>query len=215
MDVKIQKYARRCELAASALMGLVVVRWVGEWIADWVVYWSSRFGDLDLSKYQSLDGAVQKLQFEQLGRFNVVDALLRADFGCSWMGLTTLAKLPWYLRLSGFLCDGVAVGIIALGFWYFIKLMAQLKKGDIFSIDVIELLNKLARVIFWFALYIPINRTLITLIATMQNPPGQRFLVATINFTDIFTLAASWFFVILTSLMRESRQLQEDRDLTV
>ena len=43
----------------------------------------------------------------------------------------------------------------------------------------------------------------------------QRFWIATFNFNDILTLAASWFFVILTSLMRESQQLQEEHDTTV
>jgi hypothetical protein len=80
---------------------------------------------------------------------------------------------------------------------------------------VIELLNKLAKVIFWFALYVPINRAILSLIITFQNPPGQRLFMASITLFDVFIFAASWFFMILTSLMHESRQLKTERDLTI
>jgi hypothetical protein len=39
--------------------------------------------------------------------------------------------------------------------------------------------------------------------------------MASITLFDVFIFAASWFFMILTSLMHESHKLQEARDLTV
>jgi hypothetical protein len=115
----------------------------------------------------------------------------------------------------GFLCDGVGFAIMVVGFYFFIKLMAQLQKGSLFSLEVIQLLNKIAKIIFWFAVYTPINRTIITMILSLANPSGQRLLTISFTFGDLFTLAASWFFVILTSLMRESRELKSEHDLTV
>lgn len=215
MDAKIQKYARRCELAAWALIALAFTQWIFKWVVDWFVYWTSQFGDIDLTKYASLSEAIEKLSSQQLGSFKFIDIVMQADFGGAWIGLTTLAKFSWQSRLIGFLTDGVAVGIMVLGFWFFITLMKQLTKGSIFSIEVVELLNKIAKVILWFALYVPLNRSIISLLVAFSNPPGQRFWIATLNFGDIFTLAASWFFVILTSLMRESCELQSERDLTV
>lgn len=215
MDAKIQKYARRCEFAAWALIGLAFFQWIFKWVADWVIYLLSQFGGFDLTKYGSLAEAFKHLSCEQLNKISFVEKLMHADFGESWIGLSNLVKLSWTSRFLGFLCDGVAVGIMVLGFWLFVKLMKQLTKGSVFSIEVIELLNKIAKVIFWFAVYVPIGRILISLLIAFTNPPGQRCVAVTLLAGDIFVLAASWFFVILTALMRESRELQSERDLTV
>jgi hypothetical protein len=173
-----------------------------------------------LSKYASLAEAYEKLPIEQFptldaNRLKIVDAALRADFGNSWIGLIQLSKLSLTSRILGFLFEGISIAILVIGFWLFIQLMAQFKKGSIFSIGVSELLSKLAKVIFWFALYVPVQRTILTLIMTFQNPPGQRFFMVSITVSDVFIFAVSYFFVLLTSLMHESSKLQEDHDLTV
>jgi hypothetical protein len=213
MDTKIQKYARRCEGAAWALISLAFLQWIGSWIADFVVAYT--MGDIDFSKYETMAEVFGKLSAEQLHKLNFVNMALAADWGGAWFGLFALAKLSWKARLLGFLCDGVGFAIMVIGFYFFIKLMKELQKGLLFSLDVIQLLNKIAKLIFWFAVYTPINRTIITLILSLANPPGQRLFTVSFTFGDLFTLAASWFFVILTSLMVESRELQSEHDLTV
>jgi len=225
MDTKIQTYAKRCEIAAWFLVTFGIIDWVLKWFIDWIIYFRSAFsfGNFmnfiaytNYTKYTSLAEAMEKLPPEQwLNNLNFIDMIMKADVGASWIGLATLAKLSWASRLLGFLCDGIGVGIMVVGFWFFIKLMKQLKKGSMFSVEVIELLNKIAKVIFWVALYVPVNRTIISVLIAFNQPVGQRYWLAALNFGDILTLAASWFFVILTSLMRESRELQSDRDLTV
>ncbi len=216
MDTKIQKYARWNETAAKILMCFSVSNWIAKWFFDWVLFYSLYlFENLDVSKYKSFADVLEKFPKEQLGGVNLCDIAMQADTGSSWIGIANLAKLSWTSRLVGFLADGVSVGILIIGFYLFIKLMKQLKTGSLFSIDVIELLNKIAKVIFWFALYTPINRTIVSLLVAFSHPVGQRFWIATFNFNDILTLAASWFFVILTSVMRESQQLKEEHDTTV
>jgi len=216
MDTKIQKYAKRCEIFARLLMALAIGNWVVKWFLDWYFFYAMVwFENLDITKYKTLAEVLEKFPSNQLGWLEAADRYMRIDLGESWIGLANLAKLSWASHLLGFLFDGIAVGIMALGFWYFIKLMKQLIKGSLFSADVIELLNKIAKIIFLLAVYTPINRTIVSLLITFANPPGQRFLVVTLSSNDILTLAASWFFVILTSLMRESRELQAEHDLTV
>jgi hypothetical protein len=198
-----------------------IAQWVAKWSVDWIIYGCDcLFHGHVLSKYASLAEAYEKLPMEQLptldaNRLKIVDAALRADFGGSWIGLVQLSKLSLTSRILGFLCEGISIAILVIGFWLFIQLMAQFKKGSIFSIGVSELLSKLAKVIFWFALYVPVQRTILTLIMTFQNPPGQRIFMTSITLNDIFIFAASWFFMILTSLMYEGHKLQEDQDLTV
>ena len=219
MDTKIQKYAKWCEIAAQMLIFLVIIQWPIKWVADWLIYGIGYFDhsadSFNLWQYKSLAEALEKLPIEQSGRLYFVDIVLQADYSSAWLGLANLARLPWIFRLIGFLADGVSVGILVIGFYLFIKLMKQLKKGSLFSVDVIELLSKIAKVIFWFALYTPINRTIISLLLAFNNPVGKRFWVATVNFHDILTITISWFFVILTSLMCESQQLKEEHDSTV
>ena len=212
MDAKIKKYARYLGITAWILMIWSIALWVMKWIADWVFC-----GCVDLSKYTSMAEAFEKLPSgsEQLWQLKFIDTSLSADLGGAWIGLANLAKLSWGVRLWGFLFDGVAIGILAVGFWFFIKLMAQFKNGSVFSIDVIELLSKLAKVIFWFALYVPVNRAIVSLIIMFQNPSGQRFFVPSYMVGDAFILAASYFFMILTSLIYESCQLKEEHDLTI
>lgn len=212
MDTKIKKYARRCQVTAWALMGFAVWHLFFKWLMD--TYNFYRGNGFDLVKYTPLPEAMGKVSGGQFGALkSIVD--MQPDLSGTWINLASLTKLSWQVRLIGFLCDAVSVGIMIVGFWLFIKLMKQLAKGSLFSIEVIELLNKLAKVIFCFALYVPINRTLLCLLAAFANPVGPRYLSVTIGLSDILTLMASWFFVILTSLMRESRELQSERDLTV
>lgn len=206
LDQKIKKYAQRCKITAWILMIGGIGIWLGKWTMDWELNW--------FLYYWPNNGAtnLNSLPSETI---KYLDRILNADYSGAWIGIENLAKLSSTSRFLCFLFDGIATGILAIGFWFFIKLMGELKKGSVFSNEVIEILNKLAKAVFWFAIYTPINRAIIGLIATFQNPPGQRYLVATINFSDVFILAASWFFVILTSLMHESQQLQAERDLTI
>lgn len=187
MDTKIQKYARRCEFVAYGALVLSI----GNWLIKWL------------------------LPVKQLRWFESLVRALDPNFCESWFDSVSTAHLPWFLRLAGFLVDGVAVGIAVCGFYFFIHLMRQFKLGSPFSTQMVILLNKIAKALFWFALYLPVSRTLVTLIVSLNNPPGQRLLNITLGSQDIYTLAVSWFFVLLTSLMRESQQLQVEHDATV
>jgi hypothetical protein len=215
MDAKIKKYARYLEITAWILMVMHVFQWLMKWSADWFIYGMDRVcgGDLGLAKYATLAEAFQKLPSEQLGRLKILDASFRADYGGSWIGLANLSNLSLGSRLLGFVCDGITVGILVIGFYFFIKLMAQFKQGSVFSIDVVGLLSKLAKVIFWFALYNPINRAIECLLVALQS--GSWLFIPSFTLADCLIFAASYFFMILTSLMYESRQLQEEKDLTV
>ncbi len=215
MDSKIKKQARTLEFMAWILMFGGIFRWITKWAFDWIFYGLGKFtGAPDMSKYKTLTEAYEKLPSDQR-YLNFINAVRDAEYGGTGLRLLELSKLSWYTRLLGFLLDGIAIGILLVGFWFFIKLMLQFKKGSIFSSTAIELLNKLSKVIFWFALYLPINRSMVSLIMVFQNPPGQRYFALFITLGDMFIFAASYFFLILTSLMRDSRQLQEEQKLTV
>ncbi|MFA5075334.1 MAG: DUF2975 domain-containing protein [Candidatus Babeliales bacterium] len=212
MDSKIKKYAGYCQTAAWILMIMGILQWIVKWFIDWILY---GIRDIDLAKYKSMAEVFEKMPKEQLYRFVIVDSVFKSDYSGGWIGIFGLSKFSWGSWFLGFLSDGISIGILVIGFYFFIKLMKELKKGSVFSSPVIDLLNKLSNVIFWFALYLPVNRTLVNMIMAFQNPPGQRFFFPSITLVDIFIFAVSWFFVILTSLMKESKQLKTEQDLTI
>ena len=205
MDTKIQKYANRCEIAARCLMALALGQWPFKWLLDWYVFYSmvwiehinltksSVLAASDVTKSSSLATYIEKLTANQLWQVNFFDRLMQVDMG-EWIGLANLAKLSWASRLLCFLTEGVAVGIMVLGFYFFIKMMKQLKKGSVFSSEVIKLLNKITKVIFWFAVYVPINRAITSLIIFFESPAGHRFWFPMIGFSDLLTFRCKLVF---------------------
>lgn len=135
--------------------------------------------------------------------------------GSSDYWLSALTSLPVTHRLLGMLFDSISLFLLLLGLRLLVCLLNLYQEGHIFLPHAFQLLRKISKIAFIWLVYVPINRTLHTLILTLHNPPGHRVLefgISSIDAYHIFFVALLW---VITSLMHEACKLKNDLDLTI
>jgi len=143
------------------------------------------------------------------------DTWLAYSYGPSVSAQIFLHSLPLTHRIAGFLVDGISVLLILLGFYYAIKIMHCFRKNEVFSLKTLSFFHSISKIAFAYALFSPIHYSLLCLVGSLHNPPGQRYLVIGLGTGDLINLLIFLFFLVITSVMKEGYQLQEEQNLTV
>lgn len=123
--------------------------------------------------------------------------------------------LPSFLKSLGIIVHLISLTLLLWGLLSLISVLRKYKQGDIFSLDVFRKFKSVSKIAFAWALYQPIKHTLLTLVATMHNPPGKRVLTLAINSNDVINIFLVGFFLVMTSLMYEGYKLKKEQDLTI
>lgn len=129
--------------------------------------------------------------------------------------MSLIAGMPFFHRLIGMIIDGFSFGLLIFIFLLVIKLMNYFQQNEIFTSATVAIISLIGKMTFYLALYTPINRTILSLVMSWHNPPGQRFISASFEPSDMFNILAFGFFMVITLLMREGNFLQEEKNLTV
>ncbi len=126
-----------------------------------------------------------------------------------------LFNLPFWQRVAGFAVDGISYILLFWGLCLLIKLLARYQNGNIFSLQSFELIRKISRVAFGWALYAPIKSMILSLIVTLHKGPGNRMISLTVSSHDIYHIFIVGLLLVVASLMYEGYKLKCDQDLTV
>ncbi len=118
-------------------------------------------------------------------------------------------------RLLAFLCDLVPLSAITYALFKLKNLFLLYEKGRIFTGQNVDCYRALGRTLMvWVACDI-VNRTLLGIVLTLDNPPGKRLLVIGLDggdFTGIFVGVAV---LIISWVMDEGRKMQEEQALII
>ena len=126
-----------------------------------------------------------------------------------------IAGMPFLHRVLGMIIDSFSFGLLFFIFLLVARLMNYFQQGEIFTAATVMLISLIGKTTFYLALYTPINRIILSLVISLHNPPGQRFISASFEPSDVFNILAFGFFMVITLLMREGNFLQEEKNLTV
>jgi hypothetical protein len=123
--------------------------------------------------------------------------------------------LSAFTRLLAFLCDLVPLSALIFGLMRLRKLFSLYEKGNIFTEENVNCYRSLGRTLMvWVGCDI-VNRTLLGIVLTLDNPPGKRLLVLGMDggdFTGIFVGATV---LIISWVMDEARKMQEEQALII
>lgn len=123
--------------------------------------------------------------------------------------------LPALTRFLAFLCDLLPLGVIIYALMRLKTLFLLYERGSIFTEENVQCFRSLGRaLILWVGCDI-VNRTLLGIVLTLDNPPGKRLLVIGLDggdftgtFVGIAVLTISW-------VMDEARKMQEEQALII
>ena len=135
--------------------------------------------------------------------------------GISYSYQSSSEAMPILSRILTTLIDGISLGLLLWGLFCFLKILRCYRRGQVFTLATFSLFRKISRIAFAWAIYALVKSTLLTLVATIHNPPGQRIIEITIGSNEIINILIVSFFLIVTSIMHEGYLLKNEQDLTV
>lgn len=127
----------------------------------------------------------------------------------------TLLPLSITTRALSFIASLLFSGITMYALMILIRLFKNYERGDIFSLDNASYFQKLGYTLFYFVIGSIIYDTLMSVILSFNNPPGQRML--TISFVGINFLSLIFAFIILiiSWVMKEAHIIADENKNTI
>jgi hypothetical protein len=118
-------------------------------------------------------------------------------------------------RFLAFLCDLLPIGAIIWALLKLKNLFSLYEKGHIFTEQNVSCFRGLGRtLIVWVACDI-VNRTLLGIVLTLDNPPGKRMLVIGLDGGDFTGIFVGAVVLIITWVMDEARKMQDEQSLII
>ena len=110
----------------------------------------------------------------------------------------------------GFLCTMIPASVIIYGLLR-LRALFLLYRSNIFFTDAnARHLRAFSAALFVNALLTPITGTLLSIVLTMSNPPGQRSLSLAVGSHQIVTAFIAATFMIIAAIMVEGRKLADE-----
>lgn len=123
--------------------------------------------------------------------------------------------LPGQTRFLAFLCDMLPLGVVIYALLRLKNLFMLYEQGSIFTEQNVDCFRSLGRALVVWVVCDIVNRTLLGIVLTLDNPPGKRLLVIGLDggdFTGIFVGVAV---LIISWVMDEARKMQEEQALII
>ena len=115
------------------------------------------------------------------------------------------------IRLLAFAVGMLQAAIAIFAVWRLRQLFALYAEGLIFTADNTRWLRQFAAAVLTFAVAKPITGALLSVVLTLDNPPGQRQLAVTFGSSELTTLFIGCVFLIIAWIMDEARTLAEEQ----
>lgn len=123
--------------------------------------------------------------------------------------------LPAQTRFYAFLVDLIPLGAIIYGLQKLRGLFSLYEKGLIFTNQNVDCFRSLGRaLIIWVACHV-VRTTLLSVILTIDNPPGKRILALMLDSGDFSGAFVGVVVLIISWVMDEGRKIREDQELIV
>lgn len=123
--------------------------------------------------------------------------------------------LPLSARVMGFAITMMPIGAAMLGAYYLMRLFRLYERGEIFRTTNVRCFRNLSRVLVgWFAIGI-VHKSLLSMALTLHHPPGQRYITLELGSPDLTALLVGAVLAVISWVMDEGRQMQEEQDFTV
>lgn len=123
--------------------------------------------------------------------------------------------MPLISLVLGFLVTMLPTGVTMVGAYYLQRLFLLYEQGQIFRLANVRCFKKLFRVLIWSFVADIVSRSLLSVVLSLPNPPGQRIVTVDLSSSDLTILLLGGILAVISWVMEEGRKLQEEQDLTV
>lgn len=136
--------------------------------------------------------------------------------GPQWQTLAELPIRPEYVgltnKLLGALITAIPVALLMYGVWHLRQLFEQFRQGRLFSADGASHLHVFAMMLLVTMLLTPVVSALLSVVLTMNNPPGERALVITFGSNDLGQLFIAGALFAISWTLREGYRLSQENE---
>ncbi|WP_051305807.1 DUF2975 domain-containing protein [Desulfogranum mediterraneum] len=119
------------------------------------------------------------------------------------------------MRILAFLVSMLKGAVVMYGLWILIRLFQLYQQGVFFELANVACFRNMSRaLICWVAAGI-VSEPLLSLILTMNNPPGEHVVQVSLQSADLTALIVGGILSVISRVMEDGRRLQEELELTV
>ena len=127
----------------------------------------------------------------------------------------SVPTMPLLHRLLAMLIDSSVCIMLVTILCFIAAIMKKFEQNEAFSAQTVAYFSTLSKYALCLAIYTPINRMILSIVTTIHNDPGQRVLTASFGSGDLFNIFMFGIFMVMTLLLQQATQLQNEQNLTV
>ena len=114
-------------------------------------------------------------------------------------------------RIFGFTLTIIPTTLMIMGLLSLQEFLSNLQKSDYFNPNNPTLLRKFAYMLLWSTLARPLIGALVSIVITINNPPGQRTVAFSLGTDEISGVFVALLIILLSLLMAESKSSIDER----
>lgn len=118
-------------------------------------------------------------------------------------------------KLLGFFVSSISTVLLISGLILIIQLMKCIQNNEYFSLNTISLLKMITKVAFVYAIYAPLCSSMLTVITTLNNLPGQRMISLTFGSSEILNIMIFCFMFLIMTMFQKGYELKHEQELTI
>jgi len=121
----------------------------------------------------------------------------------------------WSMRLLGFTASMLKGAVVMYGLSILVKLFGLYEEGTFFASENVKSFKTFSNALIWWVIAGIVATPLISMILTMNNPPGQHVLAVTFQSADLTALIVGGILRVVAGVMENAKSLQEEAELTI
>ncbi|SDE17622.1 MULTISPECIES: DUF2975 domain-containing protein [Kordiimonas] len=121
-----------------------------------------------------------------------------------------ISGMVLWQRIAGFVVDALPAGLLIAALASLIGLIRQLEAGNWFAEASERALARVGHLMLWYLLASFLNDTLLVLIATATNPPGERALAISLSSDTVLGLVPALMALVIARMVRLAREQRDE-----
>lgn len=127
----------------------------------------------------------------------------------------TMGELSPLTAALAFLASLLPASVAVFGLLTLTRLFKLYENATYFSVENVKLFRRLGiTLMLWVGANL-LCTSLLSVITTFNNPPGERMLMATFGFSDLAMLLIGGIVILISWIMDEGRKLEEEQAHTI
>jgi len=129
--------------------------------------------------------------------------------------VATNQTLPYSSLALAFCVSLIPVSVAMFGMVTLTKLFKLYENAIVFAAENVKYVRRLGYILIYWVIASAIFTTLISIVISFANPPGQRMMVAEFQISDLSTLLIGAIVILISWIMEEGRKLEDETAHTI